>query len=125
VFEPEVLNNADDIPAFLELIQVMDRITDKRAVNEKLGRGRSNAKSKTRIHERINIGSVIAAALFGEYGWTTISYRAVACQDPQGPCRVSAPSDTWCYVGGGLVVVAPPVLALVRPRGGCGPAWAA
>jgi AcrR family transcriptional regulator len=65
VFEPDVLENIDDLPAFLEVIQVMDRITDKRAENKPRG-SRSTAKTETRIHERINMGSVIAAALFDE-----------------------------------------------------------
>jgi AcrR family transcriptional regulator len=66
VFEPDVLDNIDDLPAFIEVIQVMDRITDKRAKHNKPRGSRSTAKTKTRIHERINMGSVIAAALFDE-----------------------------------------------------------
>jgi AcrR family transcriptional regulator len=66
VFEPEVLDTRDDLPAFIEFIQVADRITDKRAENNKRRTGRSTAKGKRRIHERINFGSVIAAALFDE-----------------------------------------------------------
>jgi AcrR family transcriptional regulator len=64
VFEPEVLDKQDDVPAFLDVIRVMDRITDTRAESDKPGGRRSAAKNKSRLHERINLGAVLAAALF-------------------------------------------------------------
>jgi AcrR family transcriptional regulator len=66
VFEPEVLDKLDDLPAFLEVIQVMDRLTDKRAETDRPRGRRSTPKIKTRVHERINFGSVVAAALFDD-----------------------------------------------------------
>jgi AcrR family transcriptional regulator len=65
VFEPEVLDEPGDVPTFLEVIQLMDQMTDERIGSDK-PRGRARASPKIRVNERINIGSVIAAALFDE-----------------------------------------------------------
>jgi AcrR family transcriptional regulator len=66
VFEPDVLDEPDDVPTFLEVIGLMDRATQERLAPDKpRGRG-TKATAKIRVHERINIGAVIAAALFDE-----------------------------------------------------------
>lgn len=64
VFEPDVLDSQDDVPAFLDVIRVMDRLTDTRTQNDGPPSRGSSARNKTRLHERINVGAVIAAALF-------------------------------------------------------------
>lgn len=69
VFEPDVLEHPEGIPAFLEVIGMMDRLADKR-----LG-PRKKATVKIRLHERINIGSVIAAALFDDLIFASMSAR--------------------------------------------------
>ncbi|BBY12558.1 hypothetical protein MMARJ_32980 [Mycobacterium marseillense] len=66
VFEPDVLKEAGDIPIFLEAIGVMDRMAEKRITGNKRLDRRTKAATKFRVHERINIGSVIAAALFDD-----------------------------------------------------------
>lgn len=64
VFEPDVLDEPAEIPTFLEVIGLMDRAAEKRAVTDKRPGRRRKVTIKMRVHERINIGSVIAAALF-------------------------------------------------------------
>jgi AcrR family transcriptional regulator len=64
VFEPDVLDEPAEIPAFLEVIRLMDRAAEKRAVTDNPRGRRRKVTTKMRVHERINIGSVIAAALF-------------------------------------------------------------
>lgn len=75
VFEPDVLKEAGDVPIFLEAIGVMDRMAEKRTTaNKRLDR-RTKAAAKLRVHERINIGSVIAAALFDDLLFAAIPTR--------------------------------------------------
>jgi AcrR family transcriptional regulator len=66
VFEPEVLEGPGDAPTFLEVIGLMDRETEKRTPTRKPPGGRTKMTAKARVHERISVGSVIAAALFGD-----------------------------------------------------------
>jgi AcrR family transcriptional regulator len=66
VFEPEVLAEPGDVPTFLEVIGLMDRATEMRARANKLSGRRTKVTAKARVHERVNIGSVIAAALFDD-----------------------------------------------------------
>jgi AcrR family transcriptional regulator len=65
-FEPDVLDEPDGVPTFLEVIQVMDRLTDRRVQTDKPRGRRPKPKGNIRLHERINMGSLIAAALFDE-----------------------------------------------------------
>ncbi|WP_158085938.1 TetR/AcrR family transcriptional regulator [Mycobacterium arosiense] len=65
VFEPEILADSDDTDPMLDVIQLMDRMADRRVV-AKNHPGRRTLPTKARLHERINIGAVIAAALFGD-----------------------------------------------------------
>ncbi|MDT5058127.1 MAG: hypothetical protein QOF66_6493 [Mycobacterium sp.] len=66
VFEPDVLAEAGDAPTFLDVIGLMDRATEKRTRTHKPPGGRTKVTAKSHVHERINVGSVIAAALFGD-----------------------------------------------------------
>jgi AcrR family transcriptional regulator len=66
VFEPGVLDEPENIPAFLDVIQLMDSSAAKRTVANKQQGRRAKVPAKFRVHERINIGSVIAAALFDD-----------------------------------------------------------
>jgi AcrR family transcriptional regulator len=66
VFEPEVLAGTGDAPTFLEMIGLMDSATERRTPTHKPPSGRAKMSAKARLHERINVGSVIAAALFGD-----------------------------------------------------------
>lgn len=66
VFEPEVLAEPGDAPTFLDVIGSMDRATEKRTPTHKPPGRRPKMTAKARVHERINVGSVIAAALFGD-----------------------------------------------------------
>jgi AcrR family transcriptional regulator len=74
VFEPEVLAEPGDLPTFLEVIGLMDRATEIRTRTDKRGR-RIKATAKSRVHERINIGSVIAAALFDDLLFAALPTR--------------------------------------------------
>lgn len=64
VFEPEILEDSDDTDSMLDVIQLMDRMADRRVA--KNHSGHRTFSTKARLHERINIGAVIAAALFGD-----------------------------------------------------------
>lgn len=66
VFEPEMFDEFGNVSAFLDVIQLMDRATEKRISAEKQLGPRTKVSAKTRVHERISIGSVIAAALFDD-----------------------------------------------------------
>jgi AcrR family transcriptional regulator len=74
VFEPEVLAEPGDLPTFLEVIGLMDRATEIRTRTDKQGR-RIKPTAKSRVHERINIGSVIAAALFDDLLFAALPTR--------------------------------------------------
>lgn len=65
VFEPEMFDEFDNVSGFLDVIQLMDRETEKRIAVEKQRRP-MKVSAKTRLHERISVGSVIAAALFDD-----------------------------------------------------------
>lgn len=65
VFEPEILADSDDTDPMVDVIQLMDRMADRR-VAARNHPGRRTLPTKGRLHERINIGAVIAAALFGD-----------------------------------------------------------
>jgi AcrR family transcriptional regulator len=75
VFEPEVLQEPGDIPIFVEVIGVMDRLAEKRTTAKKPLDRRTKAATRLRVHERINIGSVIAAALFDDLLFAAIPAR--------------------------------------------------
>jgi hypothetical protein len=66
VFEPEMFDEFGNVSAFLDVIQLMDRETEKRIAIEKQLPRRTKVSAKTRLHERISVGSVIAAALFDD-----------------------------------------------------------
>ena len=66
VFEPDVLDEPNDVPTFIEVIGLMDRMTQERVAPDNPRGRRTKVTAKIRVHERINIGSVIAAALFDE-----------------------------------------------------------
>ncbi len=92
VFEPDVLDEPDDIPALLEVIRLMDRMTDKRvAAGSPRGR-RAQVTMKSRVHERINIGSVIAAALFDELLFAAMPTRPTRNQIVNELARIAVVS---------------------------------
>ncbi|ORA07669.1 TetR/AcrR family transcriptional regulator [Mycobacterium arosiense] len=66
VFEPELFDEFGTVSGFLDVIQLMDRETEKRIAVEKQLRRPTKVSAKTRLHERISVGSVIAAALFDD-----------------------------------------------------------
>jgi AcrR family transcriptional regulator len=92
VFEPEVLDQPGNIPAFLEVIRMMDRMTEKRAVtNTRPGR-RTKASAQIRVHERINVGSVIAAALFDDLLFAALPTRPARNQIVNELARIAVAS---------------------------------
>jgi AcrR family transcriptional regulator len=66
VFDPDVLDSAEATPGFVEVVQVIDRLADHRlraAGRKPTGRSRATG---SRVFERLQIGSVLAAALFDD-----------------------------------------------------------
>jgi AcrR family transcriptional regulator len=92
VFEPEVLAEPGEVPTFLEVIGLMDRATEMRArTDNPLGR-RTKATAKVHVHERINIGSVIAAALFDDLLFAAMPTRPTRNQVVNELARIAAVS---------------------------------
>jgi AcrR family transcriptional regulator len=71
-FEPEVLIGGDGVAGFTDVILTMDRLSDKHAYAT---RPRGKAKRQLLIHERLNVGAVIAAALFDDLLFSAASPR--------------------------------------------------
>jgi hypothetical protein len=91
VFEPEVLAEPGDVPTFLEVIGLMDRSTAVRTRTDTQGR-RKKPTAKSRVHERINIGSVIAAALFDDLLFAAIPTRPTRNQVVNELARIATVS---------------------------------
>jgi AcrR family transcriptional regulator len=92
VFEPEVLAEPGEVPTFLEVIGLMDRATEMRArTDNPLGR-RTKATAKIHVHERINIGSVIAAALFDDLLFAAMPTRPTRNQVVNELARIAVVS---------------------------------
>lgn len=92
VFEPEVLDEPDDVPAFLEVIGLMDRMSEVRVSPDKTKGRRTKVSAKIRLHERINIGSVIAAALFDELLFAAMPARPTRNQIVNELARIAVAS---------------------------------
>jgi AcrR family transcriptional regulator len=75
VFEPEVIKEPGDNPTFVEVIRLMDKLAMKRTVANKRIDSRTKVAGRLRVHERISIGSVIAAALFEDLLFAEIRTR--------------------------------------------------
>jgi AcrR family transcriptional regulator len=71
-FEPDVLAGGDGVAGFTDVILTMDRLADKHAYAT---RPRGKAKRQLLIHERLNVGAVIAAALFDDLLFSAASPR--------------------------------------------------
>jgi AcrR family transcriptional regulator len=92
VFEPEVLAEPGDVPTFVEVIGLMDRSTEMRTRTDKSSGRRIKATTKSRMHERINIGSVIAAALFDDLLFAAIPTRPTRNQVVNELARIATVS---------------------------------
>jgi AcrR family transcriptional regulator len=92
VFEPEVLDEPGDIPTFLEVIGLMDHMSEKRAATDKQVSRRTKVTAKVRVHERINIGSVIAAALFDDLLFAAMPTRPTRNQIVNELARIAVAS---------------------------------
>jgi AcrR family transcriptional regulator len=92
VFEPEVLAEPGDVPTFLEVIGLMDRATEKRTPTHKPPGRRTKVTAKTRVHERINVGSVIAAALFDDLLFAAMPTRPTRNQVVNELARIAVVS---------------------------------
>jgi AcrR family transcriptional regulator len=92
VFEPEVIAEPGDVPTFLEVIGLMDRATEMRTRTDKPSGRRTKATAKSRVHERINIGSVIAAALFDDLLFAAIPTRPTRNQVVNELARIATVS---------------------------------
>jgi AcrR family transcriptional regulator len=92
VFEPEVLAEPGEVPTFLEVIGLMDRSTEMRTRTDKPSGRRTKATAKSRVHERINIGSVIAAALFDDLLFAAIPTRPTRNQVVNELARIATVS---------------------------------
>lgn len=92
VFEPEVLAGSGDAPTFLEVIGLMDRATEKRTPTHKPPGRRAKATTKTIVHERINVGAVIAAALFDDLLFAAMPTQPTRNQVVNELARIAAVS---------------------------------
>jgi AcrR family transcriptional regulator len=92
VFEPDVLTESGDAPTFLEVIGLMDSATQKRTPTHKPPGRRTKVTAKTLVHERINVGSVIAAALFDDLLFAAMPTRPTRNQVVNELARIAAVS---------------------------------
>ncbi len=92
VFEPDVLAQPGDIPTFLEVIRLMDTMTERHGPANKRVDRRTKAAAKIRLHERVSVGSVIASALFEDLLFAAMPGRPNRTQIVEELARIAVSS---------------------------------